>query len=106
MFINTFNKFLLPAITPVLLNISLIFSALYLTNMFSTPIMALAYGVLIAGILQYMIQIPFLYKLDLLVAPRISFRFSGVNKVVKLMLPAILGTAVVQINLIIDSVVA
>ena len=103
---NTFNKFLLPAITPVLLNISLIFSALYLTNMFSTPIMALAYGVLIAGILQYMIQIPFLYKLDLLVAPRISFRFSGVNKVVKLMLPAILGTAVVQINLIIDSVVA
>ena len=103
---NTFDKFLLPAITPVLLNVSLIFSALYLTNIFSTPIMALAYGVLIAGLLQYIIQIPFLYKLDLLVAPKISFRFSGVNKVIKLMLPAILGTAIVQINLIIDSVVA
>ena len=103
---NTFNKFLLPAITPVFLNISLIFSALYLTNIFSTPIIALAYGVLIAGILQYIIQIPFLYKIDLLVAPKISFKFSGVNKVMKLMLPAILGTAVVQINLMIDSIVA
>ena len=103
---NTFNKFLLPAITPVFLNISLIFSALYLTNIFSTPIMALAYGVLIAGILQYIIQIPFLYKIDLLVAPKISFKFSGVNKVMRLMLPAILGTAVVQINLIVDSIVA
>jgi putative peptidoglycan lipid II flippase len=68
--------------------------------------MALAYGVLIAGILQYIIQIPFLYKIDLLVAPKISFKFSGVNKVMKLMLPAILGTAVVQINLMVDSIVA
>jgi len=103
---NTYNKFLLPAITPVLLNISLIFSALYLTNSFSDPIMALAYGVLIAGILQYLIQIPFLYKMDLLVMPKVGFKFTGVNKVIKLMLPAILGTAVVQINLIVDSVVA
>lgn len=103
---NTYNKFLLPAITPVLLNLSLIFSALYLTSMFTDSIMALAYGVLIAGIAQYLIQIPFLYKMNLLVIPKVGFEFSGVNRVIKLMLPAILGTAVVQINLIIDSVVA
>ena len=103
---NSFNKFFLPAITPVLLNLSLITSALYFTNIFNDPIMALAYGVLIAGILQYSIQIPFLKGMDLLVMPRISFQYEGVNKVIKLMLPAMLGTAVVQINLIIDSIVA
>ena len=103
---NSFNKFFLPAITPVLLNLSLITSALYFTNIFNDPIMALAYGVLIAGILQYSIQIPFLKRMDLLVMPRISFQYEGVNKVIKLMLPAMLGTAVVQINLIIDSILA
>ena len=103
---NSFNKFFLPAITPVVLNISLITSALYFTNIFSDPIIILAYGVLIAGIVQYLIQIPLLKRMDLLVMPRVNFKFAGVNKVIKLMLPAMLGTAVVQINLVIDSIVA
>lgn len=103
---NTYDKFLLPAITPVVLNISLISSALFLTSVFEEPIFALAYGVLLAGILQYVIQLPSLYSLNLLIIPKISFAFHGVNKVLKLMLPAMLGTAVVQINLIVDSIVA
>ena len=103
---NTFNRFLLPAITPVVLNISLITAALYFTQYFTTPIIALAYGVLAAGILQYAMQMPLLYKIDLLVMPKINFKFEGVNRVIKLMLPAMLGTAVVQINLVIDSIVA
>jgi putative peptidoglycan lipid II flippase len=103
---NTYDKFLLPSITPVLLNISLITATIYSSHLSYTPIMSLAYGVLIAGIIQYFIQLPFLYKMKLLVLPRINFSFPGVNKVLKLMLPAIIGTAVVQINLIVDSIVA
>ena len=103
---NTYDKFLLPSITPVLLNISLITATIYSSHLSYTPIMSLAYGVLIAGIIQYFIQLPFLYKMNLLVMPRINFSFIGVNKVLKLMLPAIVGTAVVQINLIVDSIVA
>ena len=103
---NTYNKFLLPSITPVLLNISLIMFAVFASGLFQEPIMSLAYGVLVAGILQYLLQIPSLVKMDLFVMPRISFKFEGVNRVLKLMLPAMLGTAVVQINLIIDSIVA
>ena len=103
---NTYGKFLLPSITPVLLNISLIGAAIYSTGLSYTPIIALAYGVLFAGLIQYFIQLPFLYKMNLLVVPKVNFKFSGVNKVLKLMLPAILGTAVVQINLIVDSIVA
>ena len=70
---NTYDKFLLPAITPVFLNISLITSALFLTSMFDEPIMALAYGVLIAGVLQYMIQLPAINNLNLLVLPLLLF---------------------------------
>ena len=103
---NTYNKFVLPAITPVILNISLISSALFLTFFFDEPIKALAYGVLIAGILQYLIQLPSLSKLRFLVFPKIGFQFDGVKKVLKLMTPAIIGSAVVQINLLIDSIVA
>tara|TARA_B100001769_G_scaffold274542_1_gene273205 strand:- start:5303 stop:6877 length:1575 start_codon:yes stop_codon:yes gene_type:complete len=103
---NTYDKFFLPSITPVLLNVSLISAAIYSTGMSYTPIIALAYGVLFAGLIQYSIQLPFLYKMNLLVIPKVNFRYSGVNKVLKLMLPAILGTAVVQINLIVDSIVA
>ena len=103
---NTFDKFFLPAITPVVLNICLITAALFFTQIFSDPIISLAYGVLIAGVIQYLIQLPLLYKLDLLVLPKIGFAFQGVNKVIKLMLPVMLGTAVIQINLIVDSIVA
>lgn len=103
---NTFNQFLLPSVTPVVLNLSLIVSAIFITDFFNEPIVALAYGVLIAGLLQYMIQLPSLYKLNLLVVPKIGFEFDGVNKVIKLMLPVMLGTAVIQINLIIDSIIA
>ena len=104
--LNTYDKFLLPSITPVLLNISLIMFAVFASGLIQEPIMSLAYGVLVAGILQYLIQIPSLIKMDLFVLPRISLKFEGVNRVLKLMLPAMLGTAVVQINLIIDSIVA
>ena len=103
---NTYNYFFLPAITPVLLNISLISSALFLTTAFSEPIIALAYGVLIAGIIQYLIQLPMLNKINFLVLPKFGFEFHGIRKVLKLMTPAMLGSAVVQINLLIDSIVA
>lgn len=103
---NTYDKFLLPSITPVLLNVSLIVFAIFASRLTQEPIMSLAYGVLVAGILQYLIQIPSLVKIDLFVLPKVSFKFEGVNRVLKLMLPAMLGTAVVQINLIIDSIVA
>ena len=103
---NTYDKFFLPAITPVLLNLSLIVSTVFASAYFQEPILALAYGVLIAGIVQYVIQIPLLVKMNLFVLPRVSLAYEGVNRVIKLMLPAMLGTAVVQINLIIDSIVA
>ncbi len=104
--LNTFQKFGVPAFTPVLLNISLISCALWLSPMFEQPIMALAWGVLLAGILQLLFQLPFLGHLGLLPRPRFAPKDEGVRRILKLMVPALFGVSVTQINLLLDTLIA
>lgn len=104
--LNTFGRFAVPAFTPVLLNLSLIGSALFLAPHFDVPIVALAWGVLGAGVLQLALQAPFLAQLGLLPRPRWGGRHDGVRRVLKLMAPAVLGSSVAQINLLLDTIIA
>jgi len=104
--LNSFHQFAVPAFTPVLLNISLIGSAFLLTPYFEEPLMALAWGVAIAGLTQFLLQFPFLLKLGLLPVPKIKRGHEGVKKIIKLMIPAIFGSSVAQINLLLDTVIA
>jgi len=104
--LNTYGYFGVPAFTPVLLNISLIVAAVYFSPYLSPPVSALAWGVLIAGIVQFLFQLPFLYQRNLLVRPRIYWADPGVRKVLKLMVPALFGVSVAQINLMIDTIFA
>ena len=104
--LNTFNRFAIPALTPTLLNLSLIAATLWLAPKLEQPVVALAWGVFFAGIAQLLFQIPFLYRLGIL--PRCSLRgaTAGVRKIIRLMLPAIFGSSVVQINLLINTLIA
>ena len=104
--LNTFNQFAVPAFTPTFLNLSLIAATLWLAPRLDQPIIALAWGVFIAGVAQLLFQIPFLYRLGLL--PRFSLHGAsdGVRKIMRLMLPAIFGSSVVQINLLINTLIA
>lgn len=104
--LNTFGRFSVPAFTPVLLNLCLISAALWLTPYFTTPILALAWGVLIAGFVQFFFQLPFLHQLGLLPRPRFNPRDEGVKRISHLMLPALLGVSVSQINLLVDTLMA
>ena len=104
--LNSFNRFAVPAFTPVFLNISLILCAVYLTPYMETPVIALAWGVLIAGVAQLSFQMPFLARINLLTRPTLDFKDEGVRKVGKLMLPALFGVSVGQINLLLDTVLA
>ncbi len=104
--LNTFQKFAVPAFTPVLLNICLIISALWGVQFFQIPVTALAWGVFAAGLSQLLFQLPSMYRLGLLKMPRWGWNNSGVQKILKLMLPAILGSSVSQINLLLDTVIA
>ncbi|PKM22153.1 MAG: murein biosynthesis integral membrane protein MurJ [Gammaproteobacteria bacterium HGW-Gammaproteobacteria-14] len=106
--LNTWGRFAVPAFTPVLLNISLIAAALFVTPFFSEPRMAvaLAWGVLVAGVLQLMFQLPFLMRLGLMPRPQVAWKDPGVKRILTLMAPAIFGVSVSQINLLLDTVLA
>ncbi|MBR6026940.1 MAG: murein biosynthesis integral membrane protein MurJ [Neisseriaceae bacterium] len=104
--LNTFNRFTIPAFTPVFLNISMIFFAIVISPYLATPITALAWGVLIGGILQLSFQLPFLYRIGFLHLPKLNFHDSGVTRVLKQMLPAIFGVSVAQISLLINTIFA
>ncbi|RUR25697.1 murein biosynthesis integral membrane protein MurJ [Vreelandella andesensis] len=104
--LNTWNRFAVPAFTPVLLNISLIGAALLLMPLMEEPAMALAWGVLIAGAAQLAFQVPFLLRLGLLPTPWPNFAHEGVTRILTLMVPALFGVSVSQINLLLDTVLA
>jgi len=104
--LNSYGRFAVPAFTPVLLNLSLIAAAIWLAPQMDVPIMALAWGVFIAGAAQLAFQIPFILKLGLLRWPRWGWKNSGVRRILKLMLPGIFGSSVMQINLLFDTLIA
>ena len=104
--LNTWKHFAVPAFTPVLLNLSMISCAVWLSPQLDLPITALAWGVLLAGIVQLIFQLPFLYREGLLPKPRWGWRHEGVQKIIKLMIPALFGSSVAQINLLFDTFIA
>ena len=104
--LNSFNQFAAPAFTPVFLNICLIGAALWASPYFEQPVMALAWGVALAGFTQLAFQIPFLAKLGLMPRPRFKRDHDGVKQIGQLMIPAIIGSSVAQINLLLDTVIA
>lgn len=104
--LNTWNRFSVPAFVPTLLNVAMIGFALFLTPYFDPPVMVLGWAVLAGGLLQLLYQLPHLRKIGMLVLPRLNLRDSGVWRVMKLMLPAILGVSVSQISLIINTIFA
>ena len=104
--LNSYDRFAVPAFTPLLLNVTLIAAALIGAPLFDQPAYALAWGVLVAGIIQFIFQLPFLRRIHMLPMPKVDWQHSGVKKVLALMAPAIFGVSVSQINLLLDTVLA
>ncbi len=104
--LNAHDKFAIPALTPVFLNISMIVAAIWFAPLMEQPIVALAWGVFAAGIIQVCFQIPSLMRLGLLPRFRWGYNDPGVKKTISLMLPAIFSVSVTQINLLLDTLVA
>jgi putative peptidoglycan lipid II flippase len=104
--LNTYGRFAVPAFTPVLLNVVLISFAVWLAPTLEEPGMALAYAVLVAGIVQLAFQLPYLRAISMLSWPRWRPAHDGVKRVVRLMLPAIFGSSVAQLNILIGGILA
>lgn len=104
--LNTYSRFSVPAVTPVLLNLCMIAGALWLTPYFDPPVLALAWSVFAGGVLQLAFQVPFLRRIKLMPRPRLNFRDAGVTRILKLMGPAVFGVSVGQISLLINTIFA
>ncbi len=104
--LNTWNRFSVPAFAPTLLNVSMIGFALFAAPHFNPPVLALAWAVVVGGILQLGYQLPHLKKIGMLVMPRLNLKDAGVWRVMRQMGPAILGVSVSQISLIINTIFA
>lgn len=104
--LNSYGRFAVPAFTPVLLNLCMIGATVLLSPWFEQPIMALAWGVFIAGVAQLLFQMPFLWRIRLLPVPRPNRHDEGVKRIMTLMIPALFAVSVSQINLLLDTVLA
>ena len=106
--LNAHNKFAVPAFTPVLLNMTLIGAALFaLTKAAATDFsLTLAWGVLAAGVIQLIFQLPSMWRLGLIVRPNLDRQHPGVRQVGKLLVPAVLAASVGQINALVNTMLA
>jgi len=103
---NSHARFSLPAFTPILFNLCLIIAALLIAPKYDMPIFVLAWGVLLAGFLQLLIQFIPLFSLNRLPIPKLNFKNSGLKKFFVLILPAIFAGGIIQINLLVDTIFA
>jgi putative peptidoglycan lipid II flippase len=104
--LNTFHRFAIPALVPVIMNLCMIAAALWWAPYFQVPITAMAWAILISGVLQLVVQLPALAKLGLLSWPRWGWAAPEVRKVMKLMVPTLFGSSVAQVNLLFDTLIA
>lgn len=104
--LNSFHRFGWPALTPVILNLCMIAGAWWLSRHLQTPILAMGWAVLGAGLLQVLFQLPALRQLDLLARPRWGWRHPQVRRILRHMVPTLFGSSVSQINLLFDTVIA
>ncbi len=109
--LNTHGRFAAPAATPILLNVALIASALWLTRVTDNVAIAVSIGVFVAGVIQLAFQIPFLKKAGVMPRPKLRRKQSGeaekaAKQVYHLMLPAVFGASVAQLNLVVNTIIA
>ncbi|HEY1035179.1 MAG TPA: murein biosynthesis integral membrane protein MurJ [Pseudoxanthomonas sp.] len=104
--LNSYQRFAVPALSPILLNVAMISAALSAKAWFGSSVMILGWGVFIAGVLQLGFQLPTLARLGLLPRPKLDFAHAGVRRILTLMVPTLFGSSVTQFNLLLNTWVA
>ena len=104
--LNTLRHFFTPAISTVFLNVSMILAAFLLRGIFQAPVIALAVGVLIGGLVQLLLQLPVLWSKGFPIRPRFNFGCPRVRRIALLMIPSVLGVGVYYLNVTVSAVLA
>ncbi len=104
--LNSYRHFFAPAIAPIFLNISIILSVFLFYHSFQKPVMTLAMGVLAGGVIQFLFQVPFLWQKGITFRFNFHFGHPAIRRIGGLMVPGLIGTAVYQLNVFVDTVFA
>jgi putative peptidoglycan lipid II flippase len=104
--LNVLGHFAAPALAPVFLNLAIILSVFFISPHLAEPAVGLAIGVLIGGLLQLGLQVPFLLAKGVRFWERAAMFHPGLKRVGRLMLPAVFGAAVYQINILVGTLLA
>ncbi len=104
--LNVLGHFAAPALAPVFLNLAMIASVYLISSEMPDPVLVLAFGVLAGGVLQLLLQLPFLVKKGFYFWEKASFYHPGLKKIGKLMLPAVFGAGVYQVNILVGTLLA
>ncbi|HEX5045540.1 MAG TPA: murein biosynthesis integral membrane protein MurJ [Gammaproteobacteria bacterium] len=104
--LNAYRRFAVASFTPVILNVAMIAFAVWVEPRLPWPGVGLAAGVFAAGVVQLAFQLPFLRSLELLPRPRWDPAHAGVRRILGLMLPAMIGSSVAQISILLDTLLA
>jgi putative peptidoglycan lipid II flippase len=104
--LNSLRSFLFPALSPVMLNVMTISSVVLLSPRMPEPIMGAAIGVVLGGLMQFLIQLPGLRKQGMMLRPRFTPSHPGVRKIGSLALPVFVSSSVTQLNIFISTILA
>lgn len=104
--LNSMGRFFVPAIAPAALNVCIILCALAFSGRLDEPTMSLAIGVLAGGLAQMIIQLAPLIKMGWRFIPSFNVRDVATRNIGRLMVPAAMGMAVVEINVLVDTLLA
>jgi putative peptidoglycan lipid II flippase len=104
--LNTKRVFFIPSLAPAMLNITIICVVFLLTQKLMQPILAVAIGVTLGGLVQFVFQLPSFFKNGYSLKPEYSFKHEGLKKMSILIIPATMGMAVAQINIFISTILA
>ena len=104
--LNALRSFAIPALAPVFFNVCVIVFALAISPLFDEPILAVALGIVVGGLAQFMMQLPGLHKKGFLLFWNFHPTHPGVKRMGVLLIPTLLGLAVTQINLTISTILA
>lgn len=104
--LNSHKFFFSAAFSPVLLNFGFIIGALFFRHLFTQPLYGLALGVVLGGVLQVVLQIPYMHKTGFRMKLDFNFNHTGLRKIIRMMGPAVFGVAVYQINILVNTMMA
>ena len=108
--LNVHHRFGIPAAAPIIFNLCIIIAVYFLSRSASEnlwqQIYIVAFAVLVAGVLQFLLLVPSLAGSGISLKPRFNFKDDALKKIMKLMAPMLIGLSVVQFNVILDALIA